>query len=160
MVGVTNLVGCQSEEPTLRTESSDTNDDIINASRDIIDVIIDDEDPIRDIMQLYTVTSQLTIAEDTEDIDKIAEEVNEVIVRLTKEEGIHAFSEEATELVLQMTSSAQQAVKYRQLYMENAGSDNMQKANELHQSSLNELTKVSEFTIEYGELYDAFKANK
>ncbi|WFD08771.1 hypothetical protein [Tepidibacter hydrothermalis] len=136
IVGTFSLIGCQDEKE-------------VSTIKEYSDMF---DSTFKDVLNLYIVTSPILTTEG-EELDKTIKEINEVIEKLD-DESVHFFSEEAREVAGRMTSSAKNAIEYHKLFLESDYSS------ELHQSTMDEITKIADLMREYEKLYREFLKNR
>lgn len=127
-------------------------------------------EPLSDAIELYFLTSAVPQNETLLEVEKAEQEISLVLKKLNDKDGIHDFSEEAEDLINQMTFSANQVIKYKRMQIEDRNSDNIdtdnkdedniEKVTDPQQEYFDEITNIADLMREYEKLYKDFKANK
>lgn len=130
---IVGLIGCTNEEEISAIENH----------------VVMYEETFQDIMALYSVASPILTVEDEEELIKTAREIHVVIEKL-KDESTHFFSDEAREVVEQLTFSAEKALEHQEQLIQ---SDD---TSELQQSVMEEISKIADFMRAYAMLYEDF----
>ena len=152
-----NLIACKAENGSEKLNMNDE-ESPEKKTLEIVKQMV--YEPVGDTFDLYFVTSSLPTVETFEEFEKGEQKINKVLLKLNDKEGKHAFSQEAKELIEQMTLSAENVIKYKKLHLEYSELGNTEKTDEVQQAYFDEITNIADKMKEYEKLYHAYKNNE